>query len=373
MMTMCPSYTSWVLLPAMNVESFWIVVTMICASRVSELALQHRGGRVRVRRALLEAVVLEHGLVVEVLAIDDEQHLADAVEPGRELRRLEARQRLARPRGVPDVPAGRDGPEGPGVLRDLDPVQDPLGGDDLVGPHHEQHAVGGEHAIPGEHRQQGVPGEERPGEPGQALDGLVLRVGPPGGELERVRRHADGLLALHLLEVLSARGVAVVLGQRAVADHEDLDVVEQPGARPEAVTLVAVDLVERLADVDPATLQLDVDERQAIDEDSDVVAVAAGRPAVALGDLVLVEDLEVVVVDVGLVDQLDVLRRPVVAGEDLDGILLDAAGLVLGRVVGARDTVREEPPPLRIGEHEVVELLQLRAKVGDELGLGRDA
>ena len=82
-----------------------------------------------------------------------------------------------------------------------------------------------------------------------------------------------------LVEVLSPRCVRVVLGQRAVADHEELDVLEQSGAGPEAVALVAVDLVERLADIDAAALQLDMHERQAVDEHRHVVPVGARRAA----------------------------------------------------------------------------------------------
>ena len=79
------------------------------------------------------------------------------------------------------------------------------------------------------------------------------------------------------LDVLAAGGVGVVLRQRAVADHEELHVVEQARARPERVALVAVDLVERLADVHPAALQLDMHHRQAVDQDRHVVAVRALR------------------------------------------------------------------------------------------------
>ena len=64
----------------------------------------------RVGRTLLESVVLAHGLVVEVFAVDDEQHLVDVGELGCELRGLEARERLARAGGVPDVAAGREVP-----------------------------------------------------------------------------------------------------------------------------------------------------------------------------------------------------------------------------------------------------------------------
>ena len=81
-----------------------------------------------------------------------------------------------------------------------------------------------------------------------------------------------------LVEVLATGGVGVVLGQRAVADHEELDVLEQARAGPEAVALVAVDLVERLADVDAAALELDVHQRQAVDQDRDVVAVRRAAP-----------------------------------------------------------------------------------------------
>ena len=68
---------SWPLLPPMKVASFWIVVMMILSARVFELPLEYRGRGVRVGRTLLEPVVLPHGLVVEVFAVDDEQHLVD--------------------------------------------------------------------------------------------------------------------------------------------------------------------------------------------------------------------------------------------------------------------------------------------------------
>jgi hypothetical protein len=60
-----------------EVASFWIVVMMMRAFGVLQLLLELGGRRVRVGRALLEAVVLAHRLVVEVLAVDDEEHLVD--------------------------------------------------------------------------------------------------------------------------------------------------------------------------------------------------------------------------------------------------------------------------------------------------------
>ena len=62
---------------------------------VAQLLLELGGRRIRVGRALLEAVVLAHRLVVEVLAVDDEEHLVDPGHSRRELSRLEAREGLA--------------------------------------------------------------------------------------------------------------------------------------------------------------------------------------------------------------------------------------------------------------------------------------
>ena len=62
----------------MNRASFWIVVTMIREFGFCSCRLSSAVDLGAVDRVLLEAVVLPHRLVVEVLAVDDEQHLVDA-------------------------------------------------------------------------------------------------------------------------------------------------------------------------------------------------------------------------------------------------------------------------------------------------------
>ena len=52
--------------------------------------------------------------------------------------------------------------------------------------------------------------------------------------------------------------VAVILGIGSVRDDEQLHILEQSAARPETLALVAVDLIERLLDIDAATLQFDM-------------------------------------------------------------------------------------------------------------------
>ena len=85
---------------------------------------------------------------------------------------------------MPHVAAGLDGAEFLVIGGDLDALQHLLGGDDLVGAHHQQHLVDGEDAVPGEDVEQCVPGEEGFGERDQVADRLVPGICPPRGELE---------------------------------------------------------------------------------------------------------------------------------------------------------------------------------------------
>ena len=96
-------------------------------------------------------------------------------------------------------------------------------------------------------------------------------------------------------------------------------------------------------------------------------AVGAGRRG---RHLVLVDHLQPVVVDVGLVEQVDVLERPVVALQHLDVVGLDLRGLLDDPLIRASDLLGEEPLPLPVGERDLVQRLQLDAQVRHQLGLG---
>ena len=65
--------------------------------------------------------------------------------------------------------------------------------------------------------------------------------------------------------MVEARRVGIVLRIRSVGDDEDLHIFIQPARRPKTVALIAVDLIERLADGNAAPLQFDMYERQAVD------------------------------------------------------------------------------------------------------------
>ena len=107
--------------------------------RVFQLAFQNRGAGVGVCRALLEAVIFLHGLVVQVLAVYHKQHLVDVGQLRCQPRCLEGGQRLSGACGVPDVAAALDTAILFVVVGDLDAVQYPLGCRDLIWAHHHQH------------------------------------------------------------------------------------------------------------------------------------------------------------------------------------------------------------------------------------------
>ena len=80
-----------------------------------------------------------------------------------------------------------------------------------------------------------------------------------------------------------------------------MDVFKKSATCPKAIALVAFDLVESFAELDTATFELDVDERETVDENCDIIAVVMIR-AIGGGDDVLIDDLKGVVVNIFLVD-----------------------------------------------------------------------
>ena len=103
--------------------------------------------------------------------------------------------------------------------------------------------------------------------------------------------------------------VGIVLGVRPVGDHKNLHVFIQPGSRPKAVPLIAFDLTEGLSDRHTASLELQMDEGQAVHKNGHIITGAVRTPVF----LVLVDDLQAVVVDVFFIQQTDVFCGAIVA------------------------------------------------------------
>ena len=125
----------------------------------------------------LEVVVLEHGLVVEVLAVHDEENLVDESGFCQAACGLEAGEGLTAAGGVPDVAAGFLGAEALGVVvGDFDSLNDFFGCRNLVGAHDEQVLAYGEDAVAGQDVCESVAGEEGAREENQVVDSVVLFV-----------------------------------------------------------------------------------------------------------------------------------------------------------------------------------------------------
>ena len=335
--------------------------------RVVDLLGELACGLVGGDSSLSEGVIFADSLMVEVLAVDDEENLVDPLHTCSELCSLEGGEGLSGAGRVPDVSAGGDSP---GLLvhgGGLDALEDRFGCGDLVGAHHEESAGGVEHAVARQDSEDRALGQECGGEVAEIGDLVVGGVGPPHGEFvgSRVRGGHLPARALVFGDVLEAHGVGVVLGVCAVGDDEDLHVAKESvsGGGMEGVALVAVDLVESFAQFFATPLEFDVDQGQAVDENGDVVAVGACAGV----DGVLANHLHLVAVNVGLVDEADVFGGAVVTDKDLHVVFLDAAGFSDDRVPisggGVNDRVPVEALPFFVAEPVVIEGLELDAQV----------
>ena len=201
-------------------------------------------------------------------------------------------------------------------------MEDALGGGDLIGTHDHEQLFAGEDAVFCEDAEEGVLGEKGLGKVDQVGDNAVIGISPERGELKAVAGFALFALAVFgFLANIVACGIGIILGVGAVGDDKDLHILKQTAARPEAVALIALDLVERLADGDAAAFELDMHHREAVDKHRHVIAVIV-LGALALADLILVDDLHKIVVDILFVDQSNVFARAVVAAQHLHKVLL---------------------------------------------------
>ena len=143
--------------------------------------------------------------------------------------------------------------------------------------------------------------------------------------------------------------VRIIFCVRAVGDNKNLDILKQTTSGEEAVALIAVDLIERLAYGNAAALELDMYHRQTVDKDSDIIAVIV-LSALALADLILIDDLNKIVVDVLLVDQSNVFACTVITAKHLNIILLELSRFFRNVFVIICDAVAEKPLPLSVGK-----------------------
>lgn len=336
---------------------------------ILKLFFQDRRAGVGVRRALFKAIVFLHGLIVEIFAVHDKQNLVDIGQCRGKPRGFEGGQRFAAPRGVPDVTAARDAAVFLIIVCNFDAVENPLGRRNLIRTHDEKQIFGGENAIARQNVENCMAGEKGLGKVDEVGNDSIVRVRPIGSKFKAVACLA--FLAgggAGIPDGVKTRAVGIVFCVCAVGNDENLYILKQPRAGIEGIALIAVDLIERLADGNAAALQLDVDEGEPVDEHGHVIAVVV-LCAVIFGDYVLIGDLQTVVVNVLFVNQRDIFRTSVIAPQNLHIVLLHFAGLFRNAVVGIGNALGKEPLPFAVGKAVVVQHFQLCAQVGDQLRL----
>jgi len=206
--------------------------------------------------------------------------------------------------------------------------------------------AGDENHVAADRLAERALGEELVGEVVEVRDlGIVL-----GGVL------VDGEEALFGVEG-EMPGVVVdeVVRAVTVTDDEELDEAEErAGVAVAGVVLVFDDLLDGPTGVDAERFQLDLDGRNAVYEQEDVVAVMA----IVGVDSELADHFEGVFAPILDVHERVVQRSTVVAGEVFDA----AEGLGGGENVGRNDLI-EEALKLTVRELHMVEGLKLFAEV----------
>ena len=213
-------------------------------------------------------------------------------------------------------------------------------------------------------------GKERAGKVHQIGNDAVFPIRPKGRKFKAVACLFAALSGRSgaFFNMAVAGRIGVVFRVRAVGDNENLHILIQPAARPKAVPLVTVDLVERLLDRHTAPLQFHMNQRQTVYQNRDIIAVII----VAAVFHILVDNLQTVVVDVLFIQQRNIDRRAVLAGQVLNVVLLDAAGLFFDAIVCVGDFILKEVIPFLIRKGIIVQNLQLAAQVCHKVGVLMD-
>ena len=163
----------------------------------------------------------------------------------------------------------------------------------------------------------------------QIRNNAVVGIRPEGSKLKAIAGlFLLCLLRIGILDMVEPGGVGIVFGVGAIGDHEDLHKLIQTAGCPKTVPLIAVDLIESLANRHTPALQFDMYQRQTIDQNGHIIAVIVLGTIIG-GHGVLIDHLQNIVMDVLFVNQDDIFALTVIPLQHLHMVFLDQPTLLL--------------------------------------------
>ena len=169
-----------------------------------------------------------------------------------------------------------------------------------------------------------------------------------------------------ILNGIETGTVGVVLRIRTIGDNENLGIFKQTASCPEGIPLVAVDLIECFSDGNTSAFQFDMNERQSIDQNCNVITVIM-LCSLCGTNHILVDNLQEVVMDIFLINDADVLGRTIITLKNLNIVLLNLTGLLYDSFIGIGNGICEEAFPLILREMIIVQFFQLKAQIGNQI------
>ena len=114
--------------------------------------------------------------------------------------------------------------------------------------------------------------------------------------------------------------IGIIFRIRAIRDNKNLHILIQSAPTPKTVTLITINLIERLSDCHSTSFQFYMDKRQTIHKNRHIIAVIVISRIFRIfcgisyfsQHFVLVNHLQTVIMYVSLIDQPDILRASVI-------------------------------------------------------------
>ena len=258
------------------------------------------------------------------------------------------------------------------IIGNFDTIEDSFRSCNLVRTHNHQHILGRKNAVLRKNIQNRVPCEKGLCKINQIRNNTVIGICPKTGKLKTV----TGLgftrsFFLMLFFRIPSGTVGIIFRIRSIGNNKNLNILIQSASCPERIPLIAVDLVECLADGYSSTFQLNMYKRQTIDKNRNIIAVimlcavvcanhtAQVALSAALGSihLVLVDYLQPVIMDVLFIYKCNILGRTIITGQDLNIIFLYLPGLFHDMLIGIGNGIFEKVIPLCVRKLIAVQFL----------------